>query len=60
MNGRHGRRDIAHHHPRVTKNGRSWAWACDCGATSSLVSRRHRKWHEAIVEALGHSTEIAA
>jgi hypothetical protein len=56
----HGRRDIAHHHPRVTKNRSGWTWSCGCGATCSLITRVHLSWHQAMVEALGHSTEIAA
>lgn len=60
MDARHRRRDIAHHHPRVRKNGRDWVWTGECGATSSLFLRTRRPWRRAIVEALGHSTEIAA
>jgi hypothetical protein len=60
MDGRHRRRDIAHHHPQVRKNGSDWMWTCDCGATSSLYVRTRRPWRRAVVEALRHSTEIAA
>ena len=60
MDARHRRRDIAHHHPRVRRDGRDWRWTCGCGAMSSLYVRTRRTWHQALIEALGHSTEIAA
>ena len=60
MDGRHRRRDIAHHHPQVRKHGSEWTWTCDCGSTSLLYTQARRTWRRAILEALGHSTQIAA
>jgi hypothetical protein len=56
----HSRQDHGHHHPEVHKVGDRWAWACGCGGASCRAGVAHRTWHEAMVEALRHSTTIAA
>ena len=60
MQATHRRRDVAHHHPHIVKNGFGWGWVCACGASSSLSSGTHLTWHQAVVQAMVHSTEIAA
>ena len=57
---RHTRRDRGHHHPEVHKVAGRWAWACGCGGASCRAEVARLTWHEAVVEALQHSTTIAA
>lgn len=56
---RRPRRDRSHHHPRV---GRSfagpWEWDCVCGGHAGR--RGERSWHQALIEALAHSAQLAA
>ncbi|MEO7420846.1 MAG: hypothetical protein ABIU87_00435 [Ornithinibacter sp.] len=53
------RRDLSHHHPRVLLGpGGSWEWDCACG--SHAGRRIRRSWRLALIEALAHSTQLAA
>ena len=53
-------RDLAHHHPRVTRTSRGgWTWACDCGGASARSAVARLTWHQAYVGALIHSASIA-
>lgn len=54
------RRDRGHHHPEVHKVGTGWSWACPCGGASCRTGLVHLTWRQAMVEALLHSTAIAA
>ncbi len=56
----HGRRDLAHHHPRVVKNSHGWTWSCECGGGGARGSHPSATWHAVVVDALGHATQIAA
>jgi len=54
------RRDRGHHHPEVHKVGTRWSWVCTCGGASCRTAVEHLTWRQAVVEALRHSTTIAA
>ncbi len=53
------RRDPSHHRPSVarTRSG-SWEWDCACGGHAGR--RVPHTWRQAVVEALVHSTHVAA
>jgi hypothetical protein len=57
-----GRRnpDAAHHHPNVHAHGGGWVWSCSCGSRTGRTSAPPASWRVAVVEALRHSTELAA
>jgi hypothetical protein len=57
-----GRRnpDAAHHHPTVHTHGGGWVWSCSCGSRTCRTSAPPSSWRVAVVEALRHSTELAA
>lgn len=53
------RRDLSHHHPRVLRDtSGSWEWDCPCGGHAGR--RIRRSWRLALIEALAHSTQLAA
>jgi len=58
-----GRRhpDTAHHHPEVlrTLDGR-WTWTCSCGGAARRTAPTPTTWRRALIDALRHSTELAA
>ncbi|GAB3441471.1 hypothetical protein GCM10027517_17520 [Phycicoccus ginsengisoli] len=54
------RRDRHHHHPEVRKVSGRWAWVCGCGSASCRTRFDPLTWHEVVVDALRHSTTIAA
>ncbi|HET7280577.1 MAG TPA: hypothetical protein VFJ22_21085 [Dermatophilaceae bacterium] len=56
----HPHRDLAHHHPAVHKVQGKWVWACTCGGASCRTSTAGLSWRHAVIEALLHSTSIAA
>ncbi|MEO5609515.1 MAG: hypothetical protein ABIQ61_06075 [Ornithinibacter sp.] len=57
--GRRARRDSSHHHPRVLQDtSGSWEWDCPCGGHAGR--RIRRSWRLALIEALAHSTQLAA
>ena len=57
-----GRRhaDVAHHHPGVLRTHDGWAWACSCGAATPRVGPAPVTWRRAFIDALRHSTQLAA
>jgi hypothetical protein len=52
--------DRSHHHPEVHKVQGRWSWTCGCGSASCRTGLVRLSWHDAMVEALRHSTTIAA
>ena len=53
--------DAAHHHPRVHRGPLgTWSWVCSCGGAACRTSTASPSWRQALVEALSHSTRIAA
>jgi hypothetical protein len=52
--------DPAHHHPRVHAHGGGWVWSCSCGSRACRTSAPPSAWRSAVVEALRHSTQLAA
>jgi hypothetical protein len=57
-----GRRntDPAHHHPSIHAHGGGWVWSCACGSRTCRTSAPPASWRLALVEALRHSTQLAA
>ncbi|KQU68232.1 hypothetical protein ASC58_11790 [Phycicoccus sp. Root101] len=52
--------DTAHHHPVVSKARGSWTWTCECGGAHCRTDLNRLSWRRVVVEALAHSTTIAA
>lgn len=54
------RRDHHHHHPKVEQLPPGvWQWRCSCGGHSARNGSA-RPWRLILIEALGHSEQIAA
>jgi hypothetical protein len=59
-NGKTGRIDTAHHHPRVRRAGTGfWVWACECGGASCRTIPGLATWRQALIGALNHAASLA-
>ena len=52
--------DPAHHHPRVQRVRGGWVWSCSCGSRTCRTTAPPSSWRRTLVEALRHSTQLAA
>lgn len=56
----HRHLDTAHHHPVISKARDAWTWSCACGSAHCRTDLSQQSWHRVMVEALAHSTSLAA
>lgn len=53
--------DVSHHHPEVCRvSGGGWGWTCSCGASAPRRPLTPNNWRRALIEALNHSSQLAA